>query len=115
MTPSDAERPDHPDSEHGSHGEHLDDPTLRVLRLAYAAAQKFPDVAKRHKKFVGSVAVVSSVLVLLGGIAVARRVRRGESAEQILESLTPDEIERAIDLKAKPRRSNKDGPNDASP
>ena len=50
--------------------------------------------------------VMSTALVLLAGIAIARRLRLGEHPEQILDSLTPDEIESAavVEQEEKVRR-----------
>ena len=48
----------------------------------------------------------ASALIVLASIAVARRLSRGESAEQILESITPDEIENAGKQKPSKPKSN---------
>ena len=51
------------------------------------------DLAKRYQKYVGTAAVLSSVVVVLASIAISRRLHKGESPEQILASITPEEIE----------------------
>ena len=76
-------------------GEQPDSATRHALNLAHRAVGRFPDLARRYRRFTGPAAVVSTGLVLLAGIAIARRLRLGEHPEQILDSLTPDEIESA--------------------
>ena len=85
-------------------GEHPDGSTQQALRLAHRAAQKFPDLAKRYRAFAGTAAVVSGALVALAGVAVARRVRRGQQPEEILEEITPEEIERAATASSRHNR-----------
>lgn len=76
-------------------GEAPDASALRALQLAHRAAAKFPELTKRYQKFIGTAAVVSSALIVLASIAVTKRLNSGESAEDILASITPDEIENA--------------------
>ena len=76
-------------------GETPDSSTAQSLRLAHKAAEKFPELNARYKNFAGTAAVVSGALIVLAGVAVARRVKRGQNAEQILEQITSEEIERA--------------------
>ena len=76
-------------------GERPDTATSDALNLAHRAAEKFPDLANRYKNYAGPVAVASSALLVLAGVAVARRSKRGQGAEEILAQITPDEIEQA--------------------
>jgi hypothetical protein len=89
-------------------GELPDTQTLSALRLAHKAVAKFPDLVKRHQTYVGGAAVLSSVVVVLASIAISRRLHKGESPEQILASITPEEIESMAQQKTvnpkKPRR-----------
>jgi hypothetical protein len=87
-------------------GEQPDSATRHTLNLAHRAVNRFPDLAQRYRRFTGPAAVVSTGLVLLTGIAIARRLRLGEHPEQILDSLTPDEIESAavVEQEEKVRR-----------
>jgi hypothetical protein len=95
-------------------GEAPDPSALNALRLAHRVLDKFPDLTKRYQKFIGTAAVVSSALVVLASIAVTRRLNRGESAEDILASITPDEIENAgKQTPAKPAK-NGDSPEEAA-
>ncbi len=100
------------DSEDASHwqngqGETPDASALTALQLAHKALAKFPDLTKRYQKFIGTAAVVSSALVVLSSIAVSKRLHSGESAEDILATITPDEIENAG--KVQPTKPSKNG------
>jgi hypothetical protein len=76
-------------------GEAPDSSAMTALQLAHRAVAKFPELTKRYQKFIGTAAVVSTALIVLASIAVTRRMHAGESAEDILASITPDEIENA--------------------
>jgi hypothetical protein len=76
-------------------GERPDTATSDALNLAHRAAEKFPELANRYKNYAGPVAIASSALLVLAGVAVARRSKRGQGAEEILAQITPDEIEQA--------------------
>jgi hypothetical protein len=82
---------------------------MTALQLAHRVVNKFPELTKRYQKFIGMTAVVSSALIVLASIAVAKRMSRGESAEEILASITPDEIESAG--KEKPSKPKNNGHN----
>jgi hypothetical protein len=98
------------DFEHNGQGEAPDNSALTALHLAHQAVAKFPELARRYQKFIGTAAVVSSALIVLASIAVSRRLHRGESPESILADITPDEIENAGKQKPeKPRKNAKDG------
>ena len=85
-------------------GESPDSATRQVLNLAHRAAGKFPDLVSRYRLFAGPVAVVSGVLVALAGVAVARRVRRGQQPDEILDQITSEEIERAATVTSRHNR-----------
>ena len=85
-------------------GEQPDSATRQALTLAHRAAEKFPDLAKRYRTLAAPAAVASGAVVLLAGIAVARRARRGQHAEQILDQLTSEEIERAATVTSRQNR-----------
>jgi hypothetical protein len=76
-------------------GEAPDPSAMNALQLAHRAVAKFPELTKRYQKFIGTAAVVSSAIIVLASIAVSRRLHSGESAEDILATITPDEIENA--------------------
>ena len=85
-------------------GESPDGATRQALNLAHRAAEKFPDLAHRYRSFAGPAAVVSGALVALAGVAVARRVRRGQQPEQILDQITSEEIEQAATVSSRQNR-----------
>ena len=85
-------------------GESPDGATRDALNLAHRAAGKFPDLAHRYRSFAGPVAVVSGALVALAGVAVARRVRRGQQPEEILDQITSEEIEQAATVSSRQNR-----------
>ena len=76
-------------------GETPDTATRQALNLAHRAAEKFPELAQRYRSFAGPVVVASGALMALAGVAVARRLRRGQQPDEIIDQITPDEIERA--------------------
>ncbi len=79
-------------------GEQPDGWTRDALGLAHKAIDKFPEIRKRYSRIAGPAAILSTGAVLLAGIAITRRQRRGESADEILEGLTHEEIENAVRL-----------------
>lgn len=79
-------------------GEQPDGWTKDALGLAHKAVDKFPELRKRYSRLAGPAAILSTGAVLLAGIAIARRQRRGQSPDEILEGLTPEEIENAVRL-----------------
>jgi hypothetical protein len=90
------ERAETEDSDwHNGNGEAPDNSAMSSLQLAHRAIAKFPELAKRYQKFIGTAAVVSTALIILASIAVSRRLNHGESPEKILAEITPDEIENA--------------------
>ena len=85
-------------------GETPDKATAQALRLAHRAAEKFPELAQRYRAFAGPAAVASGVLVVLAGVAVARRLRRGQQEEEILAQITSEEIEQAATVSSRQNR-----------
>jgi len=73
-------------------GEQVDRAAGEAIHLAHRALARFPDLVRRHS-FIAGGAAVSSALVALAGVAIARRMRAGETAEQALEHVTAEEIE----------------------
>lgn len=93
---------------HNHHnGELPDNQTMSALELAHKAVAKFPDLAKRYQKYIGTAAVLSSAVIVLASIAISRRLYRGESPEDILASITPEEIESAHQKTENPRKPRK--------
>ncbi len=76
---------------HPSGGERLQGTATDAVRLAHRGLDRFPDLVKRHKFIAGGAAVSSSLLVL-AGVAIARRLRSGQSEEEAIASLTEEEL-----------------------
>ena len=94
---------------HNGQGEAPDSSAMSSLQLAHRVVAKFPELAKKYQKFIGTAAVVSSALIVLASIAVSRRLSRGESAEDILASITSEEIVNAGKQKPKkPKNGHSD-------
>ena len=103
------ERPPKVDQEPDDVWEHLggESPgsgTAQALRLAHRASEKFPELAQRYRNFAGPAAIASGALVVLAGVAVARRMRKGQKAEEILEQITSEEIEQAATVSSRQNR-----------
>lgn len=92
------------DGWHDVDGETPESSTTQVLNLAHRAIAKFPDLTDRYKGYAGPAVIVSGALVALAGVAVARRLRRGQQPDQILEQITSEEIERAADITSRQNR-----------
>jgi hypothetical protein len=86
------------------HGETPDVATSQALQLAHQAIEKFPELAKRYRSFAGPAVIVSGALVALAGVAVARRIRKGQRPEEILNEITSEEIEQAATVTSRQNR-----------
>jgi hypothetical protein len=73
-------------------GEQIDVAAGDAIRLAHRALNRFPDLLVRHRYVAGG-AAVAGALVVLASVAIARRMRQGESAEEAADSVTQAEIE----------------------
>ncbi len=104
--------PEVPAEEHEWHNNHNgelpDTHTVSALELAHKAVNKFPDLAKRYQKYIGTAAVLSSAVIVLASIAISKRQHSGQSTERILAEITPEEIEsmasQRVENPKKPRR-----------
>lgn len=90
--------------QHGVEGETPDSATTQALNLAHRATEKFPELVDRYKAYAGPAVIVSGALMALAGVAVARRLRRGQNPDEILEQITPEEIERAAGVSNRQNR-----------
>jgi hypothetical protein len=81
------------DVKEASGGETIDNVARDSIRLAHAALDRFPDLVRKHKIIAGG-AAISSSLVIVAGVAIARRMRKGQSAEDAVAGVTEDEIDR---------------------
>jgi hypothetical protein len=103
------ERPKTNDHDHEDPWEHVegetpDTATRQALNLAHRAAEKFPELADRYRSFAGPAAVASGALMALAGVAVARRARRGQQPDEILDQITSEEIEQAATVTSRHTR-----------
>lgn len=83
-------RPD--DVKHPTGGETIDNVARDSIRLAHRALDRFPDLVRRHMVIAGG-AAISSSLIILAGVAIARRMRGGETAEEAIAGLTEEELQ----------------------
>lgn len=81
------------DVKEASGGETIDHVARDSIRLAHAALDRFPDLVRRHKVIAGG-AAISSSLVIVAGVAIARRIRKGQTAEEAVADVTEAEIDR---------------------
>ena len=75
-----------------SGGETVDRAAHDAVRLAHRALERFPGVVARHRYVAGG-AAISSALVAMAGVAIALRMRAGQSAEAAIAEVTEDELE----------------------
>ncbi len=73
-------------------GENIDRTSRDAIRLAHDALDRFPDLVRRHK-FIAGGAAISSALVALAGVAVARRMHHGQTADDAVADVTSEELE----------------------
>jgi hypothetical protein len=94
-------------------GETIDHVARDSIRLAHKALERFPDLVRRHKIIAGG-AAISSSLVILAGVAIARRMRRGESPDEAIARLTEHELE-FPDPERRPRNPATNGLKEEAP
>jgi hypothetical protein len=75
-----------------SGGEGVDGAAHDAVRLAHRALERFPAVVARHRYVAGG-AAISSALVAMAGVAIALRMRAGQSADDAIAEVTEDELE----------------------
>ncbi len=85
-------------------GEPVDAETHRTLNLAHRAVAKFPELKGNYKAYAGAVAIVSSVATLMAGVAIARKMKRGMSADKALAALTAADLQAAVHVAARDQR-----------
>ncbi|RLT35265.1 MAG: hypothetical protein DWI59_03840 [Chloroflexi bacterium] len=75
-----------------SGGEPIDRAARDAVQLAYQALERFPELVRRHK-FIAGGAAVSTSLIVLAGVAIARRMRLGQTSDEALASVTEGEMQ----------------------
>jgi hypothetical protein len=82
----------HDDVKEASGGDAIDNVARESIRLAHKALDRFPDLVRRHKVIAGG-AAISSSLVIIAGVAIARRMHKGQTAEEAVAEVTEQEID----------------------
>ncbi|MBG92626.1 MAG: hypothetical protein CL792_01405 [Chloroflexi bacterium] len=95
-----------PDEDRASGGETVDHVTRDAIKLAHDLLERFPDLVKRHK-FIAGGAAISSSLVIIAAVAIARRMRRGLTAQEAVADITEEELETPKSDKRK-KKNNSD-------
>jgi len=80
------------DVREASGGEMIDRAARDAIRLAHRALDRFPNLVRKHKVLAGG-AAISSSLVVLAGVAITRRILKGQSAEDAVQMVTEAELE----------------------
>ena len=81
-----------PEEEKASGGEVIDQVTRDAIRLAHDLLDRFPELVKRHKFLAGG-AAISSSLVIIAAVAIAKRMRRGQTAQEAVADITEEELD----------------------
>jgi len=63
-----------------------------AIRLAHRVLERFPGMRKKHM-FIAGGAALSSAVLIGAAVAIAKRVRQGQSASDAAEQITEDELE----------------------
>ena len=90
-----------------SGGEQVDELAHSVLKLAHEVIERFPEVKRRHM-FIAGGAAISSALIVTAGLAVSRRIKSGQSAEEAVRDVTEEEIDGLRLVEREHYRPNKD-------
>ena len=97
-----------------SGGEYVDRAAHEAVHLAHQALERFPELVRRHK-FIAGGAAVSTSLIVLAGVAIARRMRQGQTADEAVAEVTEDEVQglRVVDLDPEEEQPAQAAPSDA--
>ncbi|MDA0302378.1 MAG: hypothetical protein O2822_07615 [Chloroflexi bacterium] len=63
-----------------------------AIRLAHRVLERFPGMRKKHM-FIAGGAALSSAVLIGAAVAIAKRVRQGQTASDAAEQITEDELE----------------------
>ena len=76
-----------------------------AIRLAHRVLERFPGMRKKHM-FIAGGAALSSAVLIGAAVAIAKRVRQGQNAEDAAEDITEDELENLslLDRRRRPAR-----------
>lgn len=81
--------------DHHTFGESPEPHERQWLRLTMAAVAKFPELEKKYRVFTAGKYGASVALIGLASIAVYKGLKQGKSPTDILDNITPDDIEHA--------------------
>ena len=97
-----------------SGGEQIDRAARDSIRLAHKALERFPELVRKHK-FIAGGAAISSSLIVLAGVAIARRIRAGQSPDEAVAAVTEDEVQglRVLEPAAAGSADSADSPDSA--
>ena len=62
-----------------------------AVRLAHRVLERFPGARKKHM-FIAGGAALSSAVLIAAAVAIAKRIRQGQNAEEAAEEITEDEL-----------------------
>jgi hypothetical protein len=85
-----------------------------AIRLAHRVLERFPGMRKKHM-FIAGGAALSSAVLIGAAVAIARRVRGGQTAADAAEEITEDELENPSLLDGRRRRLHEVARTDAEP
>lgn len=85
-------------------GERPDESTNKTLSLAHRALAKFPEMRGRYRTYAGAAAVVSSAATVMAAIAITRKMKRGVSADKVLDALTAADLDAAVHVASRNQR-----------
>lgn len=76
-----------------------------AIRLAHRVLERFPGMRKKHM-FIAGGAALSSAVLIGAAVAIARRVRQGQDAQEAAEEITEAELENLslLDRRRRPSR-----------
>ena len=63
-----------------------------AIRLAHRVLERFPSMRKKHM-FIAGGAALSSAILIGAAVAIARRVRDGQTPHEAAEDVTEEELE----------------------
>jgi len=76
-----------------------------AIRLAHRVLERFPEMRKKHM-FIAGGAALSSAVLIAAGVAIAKRIRQGQSGAEAAEEITEAELETVslLDRRRRPLR-----------
>ncbi len=77
-----------------------------AIRLAHEAVERFPDLKKKHM-FIAGGAALSSALLIGAAMAITRRIRNGQTAQEAADDVTEEELD-GVHLLERRRRPHAD-------